>query len=104
MLSEADKIGCRKLITAGQVAAGNPRLNLAFTANLFNNMPALEPLIEEEKEVVQKELLEVAPEDEEVGPRVPSRSSPASVHAEAALKSPISLVLASVPKQRRSRG
>ena len=68
MLSEADKIGCRKLITAGQVAAGNPRLNLAFTANVFNTMPALEPLVEEEKKVVQKELLEVAPEDEEVSP------------------------------------
>eukprot|EP01051_Picozoa_sp_SAG22_P013294 SAG22_NODE_1470_length_4346_cov_26.858724_3_plen_518_part_00 len=44
MLAEAAKIDCEKLITAAQVAAGNPRLNLAFTANIFNTIPGLEQL------------------------------------------------------------
>eukprot|EP00003_Mantamonas_plastica_P016617 TRINITY_DN2772_c0_g2_i1.p2 TRINITY_DN2772_c0_g2~~TRINITY_DN2772_c0_g2_i1.p2 ORF type:complete len:638 (-),score=261.76 TRINITY_DN2772_c0_g2_i1:38-1951(-) len=48
MLQEADKIGCRKYIKAKDVAKGNPKLNLAFTANLFNTYPALEELTEEE--------------------------------------------------------
>lgn len=30
------------------LVAGNPRLNLAFVANLFNNYPGLEPLDEQE--------------------------------------------------------
>lgn len=65
MLAEAGKIDCDKLVTPGQVVAGNPRLNLAFTANLFNTCPGLEPLVEEEKVVVeQAALLEVEPEDE----------------------------------------
>eukprot|EP00761_Pharyngomonas_kirbyi_P011416 gb/GECH01011441.1/.p1 GENE.gb/GECH01011441.1/~~gb/GECH01011441.1/.p1 ORF type:complete len:610 (+),score=136.96 gb/GECH01011441.1/:1-1830(+) len=48
MLSEADKIGCRKFVTSRDVVAGNPKLNLAFVANLFNNYPALEAINEEE--------------------------------------------------------
>ncbi len=66
MLGEAEKIDCNKLITPSQVVAGNPRLNLAFIANLFNTCPGLEPLVEEEKAVVveQAALLEVEPEDE----------------------------------------
>ncbi|KAL9656160.1 hypothetical protein ABK040_007778 [Willaertia magna] len=42
MLQEADKIGCRKFVRAKDVVSGNPKLNLAFVANLFNNYPALE--------------------------------------------------------------
>ena len=48
VLQNADKIGCRKYLTPASLVAGNPRLNLAFTANLFNTWPGLEPLDEEE--------------------------------------------------------
>lgn len=49
VLQNADKIGCRKYLTASSLVSGNPRLNLAFVANLFNTHPGLEPLNEEEK-------------------------------------------------------
>jgi len=42
MLTEADKIGCRAFVTAKDVVKGNPKLNLAFVANLFNMYPALD--------------------------------------------------------------
>ncbi|CAG7848066.1 Fimbrin [Serendipita indica DSM 11827] len=44
VLQNADKIGCRKYLTPPALVAGNPRLNLAFVANLFNTWPCLEPL------------------------------------------------------------
>ncbi|CAA7268303.1 unnamed protein product [Cyclocybe aegerita] len=48
VLQNADKIGCRKYLTPSSLVSGNPRLNLAFVANLFNTHPGLEPLDEEE--------------------------------------------------------
>ena len=48
MLQNADKIGCRKYLTPASLVSGNPRLNLAFVANLFNTHPGLEPLDEQE--------------------------------------------------------
>ncbi|KAI9354916.1 fimbrin [Pilaira anomala] len=48
VLQNADKIGCRKYLTAKAMVGGNPKLNLAFVAHLFNTHPALEPLTEEE--------------------------------------------------------
>jgi plastin-1 len=48
VLDNAAKIGCRKYLTPGSLIAGNPRLNLAFVANLFNTHPGLEPLDEQE--------------------------------------------------------
>jgi hypothetical protein len=44
VLSNAERIGCRKYLTPAALVAGNPRLNLAFVANLFNTWPGLEPL------------------------------------------------------------
>ncbi|XP_043558712.1 plastin-1-like [Chiloscyllium plagiosum] len=41
MLQEADKLGCRQFVTPVDVVSGNPKLNLAFVANLFNKYPAL---------------------------------------------------------------
>ena len=35
-------------MTPSSLVSGNPRLNLAFVANLFNNYPGLEPLDEQE--------------------------------------------------------
>nr|XP_036581640.1 fimbrin [Colletotrichum truncatum]KAF6790083.1 fimbrin [Colletotrichum truncatum] len=49
ILQTADKMGCRKFLTPSSLVAGNPKLNLAFVANLFNNHPALDPITEEEK-------------------------------------------------------
>lgn len=49
VLQNADRIGCRKYLTPASLVGGNPRLNLAFTANLFNTWPGLAPLDEEEK-------------------------------------------------------
>uniref|UniRef100_A0A3Q2NPS1 Lymphocyte cytosolic protein 1 (L-plastin) n=1 Tax=Fundulus heteroclitus TaxID=8078 RepID=A0A3Q2NPS1_FUNHE len=41
MLDEADKLGCRQFVMPADVVRGNPKLNLAFVANLFNKYPAL---------------------------------------------------------------
>ncbi|XP_059506418.1 plastin-2-like isoform X1 [Stegostoma tigrinum] len=41
MLQQADRLGCRQFVTATDVVRGNPKLNLAFVANLFNKYPAL---------------------------------------------------------------
>lgn len=49
ILVNADKMGCRKFLTPTSLVAGNPKLNLAFVANLFNNHPCLDPITEEEK-------------------------------------------------------
>jgi plastin-1 len=49
VLDNADKLDCRKFLTPTSLVAGNPKLNLAFVANLFNNHPGLDPITEEEK-------------------------------------------------------
>ncbi|KEZ40631.1 Fimbrin [Scedosporium apiospermum] len=49
VLQNADRLGCRKFLTPKSLVAGNPKLNLAFVANLFNTHPALDPITEEEK-------------------------------------------------------
>ncbi|CAJ0579888.1 unnamed protein product, partial [Mesorhabditis spiculigera] len=57
MLNEAEKLDCREFVTPNDVAAGNPKLNLAFVANLFNKYPALpDPGADEmpEEEVVEE--------------------------------------------------
>lgn len=41
MLVQADRLGCRQFVMATDVVRGNPKLNLAFVANLFNKYPAL---------------------------------------------------------------
>ncbi|CAF1244299.1 unnamed protein product, partial [Didymodactylos carnosus] len=42
MLKEADKIKARAFISPNDVVKGNPKLNFAFVANLFNSYPALD--------------------------------------------------------------
>lgn len=49
VLQDADKLSCRKFLTPKSLVAGNPKLNLAFVANLFNTHPCLDPITEEEK-------------------------------------------------------
>jgi plastin-1 len=44
MLEQAAKIGCRKFVKPRDVVKGNPKLNLAFVANMFNTHPALKPV------------------------------------------------------------
>jgi len=53
VLQNAEKLGCRKFLTPTSLVAGNPKLNLAFVANLFNTHPALDPITEEEKAEVE---------------------------------------------------
>ncbi|KIJ63126.1 hypothetical protein HYDPIDRAFT_176173 [Hydnomerulius pinastri MD-312] len=48
VLQNAAAIGCRKYLTPSSLVSGNPRLNLAFVANLFNTHPGLAPLDEQE--------------------------------------------------------
>ncbi|EGO03365.1 hypothetical protein SERLA73DRAFT_174829 [Serpula lacrymans var. lacrymans S7.3] len=48
VLQNAANIGCRKYLTPSSLVSGNPRLNLAFVANLFNTWPGLAPLDEQE--------------------------------------------------------
>jgi hypothetical protein len=53
VLQNAERIGCRKYLTPTAMVAGNPKLNLAFVAHLFNTHPGLEPLEETEKPVIE---------------------------------------------------
>lgn len=53
VLQNAEKLDCRKFLTPTALVAGNPKLNLAFVANLFNTHPGLEALTEEEKEGIE---------------------------------------------------
>ena len=41
VLVNAERLQCRKYVTAGAIVKGNPKLNLAFVANLFNTHPGL---------------------------------------------------------------
>jgi len=56
VLDNAERIGCRKYLTPPSLVSGNPRLNLAFVANLFNTHPCLEPL--EPSQVIETEGVE----------------------------------------------
>ena len=49
VLQNADRLDCRKFLSPSSLVAGNPKLNLAFVANLFNTHPGLDPITEEEK-------------------------------------------------------
>lgn len=48
VLQNADALGCRKYLSPKTLVGGNPKLNLAFVAHLFNTHPCLEPLTEQE--------------------------------------------------------
>jgi hypothetical protein len=52
VLDGAQKLDCRKFVTAKDINKGNQKLNLAFVANLFNTWPALAPV--EFKPVVEE--------------------------------------------------
>jgi len=43
MLVDAEKMDCNKFVRPRDIVKGNPKLNLAFVANLFNQFPGLEP-------------------------------------------------------------
>ncbi|KAI9890251.1 MAG: Fimbrin, actin-bundling protein [Vezdaea aestivalis] len=49
VLKNADRLDCRKFLTPKSLVAGNPKLNLAFVAHLFNTHPGLDPITEEDK-------------------------------------------------------
>lgn len=49
ILQNSEKLDCRKFLTPTSLVAGNPKLNLAFVANLFNTHPGLDPITEEDK-------------------------------------------------------
>lgn len=54
VLNNAEKIGCRKFLTPTSLVAGNPKLNLAFVANVFNNYPGLDPIEEHERPEIEE--------------------------------------------------
>jgi len=56
VLDNADKIDCKKFLKPGDIVKGNPKLNLAFVANLFNKHPGLEPLSQEELAALEEWL------------------------------------------------
>jgi hypothetical protein len=58
VLNNAAKIDCRKFVRPRDIVAGNPKLNLAFVANMFNTCPGLEPVAEEEVVEVEEETRE----------------------------------------------
>ena len=47
IIEMAERLDCRKFITAKAIVDGNPNLNLAFVATLFNAYPTLGPTPEE---------------------------------------------------------
>ncbi|KAJ2376633.1 fimbrin [Coemansia sp. RSA 2607] len=47
VLQSADRIGCRRYVSPKTIVNGNPKLNLAFVAHLFNTHPCLDPLEED---------------------------------------------------------
>ena len=49
VLQNADRLECRKFLTPSSLVAGNPKLNLAFVAHLFNTHPGLDPITDEDK-------------------------------------------------------
>jgi len=59
VLDNARKAGCQVIIKPKDIVAANERLNLAFTAAIFNHMPGLEPITEEE----QKDLAGMMEDD-----------------------------------------
>ena len=56
MLDEAEKIGCKQFVAANDVVKGREKLNIAFTANLLNNYPNMDP------PEVEEEILETREE------------------------------------------
>lgn len=54
VLDNAEKIGCRKYLTPNSLVSGNPKLNLAFVAHLFNTHPGLDPIEEEDKPEIEE--------------------------------------------------
>ena len=56
VVSNAERIECREYVTEKAILEGNPRLNLAFIATLFNKYPNLAPLSEAERCEIDEEL------------------------------------------------
>jgi len=56
VLRNADKLDCRKFVAPRDIVKGNPKLNLAFVAHLFNTHPGLAPLSDEEKAALEEWL------------------------------------------------
>jgi len=54
VLSNAEKLDARKYLTPSALVAGNPKLNLAFVAHLFNTHPGLDPIEEAEKPEIEE--------------------------------------------------
>lgn len=54
VLSNAEKLDARKYLTPSALVAGNPKLNLAFVAHLFNTHPGLDPVEEAEKPEIEE--------------------------------------------------
>lgn len=59
VLDQAKNAGVKVFIKPVDITAANERLNLAFTASVFNHMPGLEPITEEE----QKDLAGMMDDD-----------------------------------------
>lgn len=53
VLENAERLDCRKYLTAKSLVSGNPKLNLAFVAHLFNTHPGLDPIEEAEKPEIE---------------------------------------------------
>ncbi|KAJ6236262.1 plastin-3 [Anaeramoeba flamelloides] len=55
MLQEAENIECRKFVSPSDVVRGNPKLNLAFVANMFNTRNGLGEIEIKEMPVIEEE-------------------------------------------------
>jgi len=60
VITNAQKIGCKPMLTGNDIVSGNDKLNLAFVAQLFNTRPGLKEVDQEE----QKELAALLDDDE----------------------------------------
>ncbi|KAL7752347.1 fimbrin [Sorochytrium milnesiophthora] len=56
VLANAERVNARKYLTPKSIVQGNPKLNLAFVANLFNLLPGLAPLSQQDRAALDDAL------------------------------------------------
>lgn len=64
VLEGAEVMNCARYLTPRAIVQGNPRLNLAFLANLFNHLPGLQALTVSERSQLDESLFACADDRE----------------------------------------
>jgi hypothetical protein len=75
VLDIADQIGCRRFVTAKDIQAGQTRLNLAFTASLFNEYIGIHLPSDDEVKALMNKLEDLEAENDELKQAVMERDA-----------------------------